>query len=416
MPWTLSPQNARKDVPKMKLKEYQQSTGQLMASIFYFSRTFQNVDSLASAGNTVIGRSDALAVYKDKYFGTATGFEYILPYFSEAHTGRSTNFTGENDSQLSKIQGILPSILTNSSLGSMIGNAYSVMQGAKAAADVLMTGKINFEFPERWESTANESYSTTFDLFNTTTLEDVKANRKFCHLFSYQNTPSRRSFAIMDPPVIYSLSIPGVVDIPVCYVDDLSITNLGNVREMKIDGVSRNIPEAYRIAITFRSLLMPTRNLMEATESGKTVQVIGDRSEYNDHWASQTEDALLNAATGGAFGTSTAEPNGPSGAREVSRAQTLMNPRTPDSPPNSASRGQFINGPPLPSTKSIPSPPSSPGAPPSSPSAFDAPPIIETAQQKANTKYFSSPDFLRDFGGIGSNITGIRRANDNRIP
>jgi hypothetical protein len=45
---------------------------------------------------------------------------------------------------------------------------------------------------------------------------------------------------------------------------------------MDIGGSMRTIPEAYRISITFTSLLMPSRNIMRATEKGRTVEAISD--------------------------------------------------------------------------------------------------------------------------------------------
>lgn len=294
MAWTLSPQSSRKDVPRMRLTEYQQSTGQLIASIIYFSRTFQGI-STDNLGNKLLGKTDALEVYKNKYFGKKTGFSYILPYFESSNLKRSSSFSGGEDSGLGAITSKLPAFLTNSTIGKALGTVDVVANSIAAAANVLMAGKINFEFPKRWDNTEPESYSTTFDLFNTGTYDDIIANRRFCHLLSYQNTPSRRNFAIIDPPVIYSLVIPGIVDLPVCHIESLEITNLGNIRQMEIDNGTRNIPEAYRITISFRSLLMPTRNIMLATEVGKSVEAISvDSLEFNDK-IREMQDFLLNS-------------------------------------------------------------------------------------------------------------------------
>ena len=280
MPWTLSPQNSRINVPKMILDEYQQSTGQLLASIIYFSRTFQGV-TFDTLSNTLIGQQgDPAEVYKNKYFGTPTNFRYIFPYFESANLSRSTTYTGQdNDNPFGSLAA--KSFFTGNTLGKFISNVGANASFVGGVVNASMAGKINFEFPKSWESTSAETYSTTFDLFNTNTTDDIIANRKFCHLFSYQNTPSRRNFAIVDPPVIYSMRIPGIVDLPACYVNKLEITNLGNTRQMLLEGIQRTIPEAYRITISFTSLLMPTRNIMLATESGKTVEAITDGKVAN---------------------------------------------------------------------------------------------------------------------------------------
>jgi hypothetical protein len=281
MAWTDSPQLSRFDVPRMILNEFQQSTGQLIASILYFSRIIENlgpVDAVIAPSK----KSDAADVYKNKYFGYPTGFRYILPYFNGSNINRTTGYTGD-DNPFAPINSVLKQLKFGSrkkvgsrNIGTKIDSFLNF--GAKDI-DKFMAGKINFEFPQTWTNTDSETYDTTFDLFNTKKYEDVVNNRKFCHLISYQNTPSRRNFAIIDPPVIYSMSIPGIVDLPACYIPSLNIKNLGNTRTMMIEGVNRIIPEAYRISITFKSLLMPTRNIMLGTESGKTVEAISDGKE-----------------------------------------------------------------------------------------------------------------------------------------
>lgn len=297
MPWTLSPKSSRSDVPYIKLKEYQQTTGQLIASIIYFSRVFEKIGQ--NGIGTIVDRDqDPLESYKLKYFGEPTGYEYIFPYFNSHNLKRNNSFDNDHN----PFEGILAlstSVKSLATLGigsgkhgffSSIGAGVPSIQAATGAANIILSGRIEFEFPKAWSSGTIESYSTTFDLHNTGTYEELVQNRKFCHLFSYQNTPSRRNFAIMDPPVIYSMRIPGIVDFPVCYVSDLTITNLGNTRVVVMDGVKRIIPEAYRISVTFTSLLMATRNIMAATEAGTVVEAIGDFTPYQKQIDSFTRD------------------------------------------------------------------------------------------------------------------------------
>jgi hypothetical protein len=61
---------------------------------------------------------------------------------------------------------------------------------------------------------------------------------------------------------------------PACYVNDIQITNLGNTYQIR-DG-QRDIifPEAYRFKLTFQSLLMDTRNIMNGMDKGRRVSVI----------------------------------------------------------------------------------------------------------------------------------------------
>lgn len=290
MSWTLSNKNSRKDAPRMRLVEYQQSTGQLIAACIYFSKVLKDFNFESFTNNTIANKSDPIEVYKLKYFGEKTGFEYSIPYFNPKNLSRTNSFGGDENPFASFIEfagqtksSVLAGGGTSTGLTKTLaaaGTLFPLLGAAKNVINSAIQGQINFEFPKGWENTSPETYSTTFDLINTTNTDDVINNWKFCHLLSYQNSPSRRNFAIMDPPVIYSMSIPGIVDLPVCYMNDLQITNLGNTRIVQLEGVARIVPEAYRITISLTSLLLPSRNIMAATRDGKTVEVISDIKPY----------------------------------------------------------------------------------------------------------------------------------------
>jgi hypothetical protein len=277
MSWTISNKRSRRDAPRMRLVEYQQSTGQLIASIIYFSRVLKDFD-YSNSIDSLTKKSDPIEVYKLKYFGDKTGYEYSIPYFNPKNLSRNNEFSPSDP--------FAPLTQLGTSYGgsgfsrgaAQISTLYST---GKEIIDSVLPGKINFEFPQTWNNTSPETYSTTFDLINTTNFNDVINNWKFCHLLSYQNTPSRRNFAIMDPPVIYTMSIPGIVNFPVCYMNELQITNLGNTRLIDIEGKKRIIPEAYRITFTLTSLLMPSRNIMGATRDGSNVEVIGSSEDVS---------------------------------------------------------------------------------------------------------------------------------------
>lgn len=271
MPWTLSPISSRKDVPYIELTEYQQTTGQLIASLIYYGRVINNLDAKA-----YLAPDDPEAVYRYKYFAEPTGFRYRLPYFNPKKITRGNEFGSEDGGSFSSLLKVASQAAGFGARGlfSLLGKTSELAGGIVGVVNTSLPGAINFESPESWSSTALETVEVTFDLFNTDSEDDVVRNRRFCHLFSYQNTPSRRNFAIVDPPAIYSLYIPDVVQFPACYVSSLNITNLGNTRLMVLGGTDRTIPEAYRIEITFKSLLMPTRNIMSALEKGRKVEAI----------------------------------------------------------------------------------------------------------------------------------------------
>jgi hypothetical protein len=291
MPWTLSPSESRLDVPSVTITEYQQTTGQLIAAIVYYSRI---ANQLNNDFTSLLDQQDALEVYRYKFLSQPTGFKYVLPYFNPKRISRGNTF-GSDKSAFTDLISLGREIKSNPFFKSpesklSVGSAFAASLGAGtafgkagvAALNTVLPGSIDFEMPSAWSGTEIETIDVSFDLFNTDSYDDVVRNRKFCHLISYQNTPSRRNFAIVDPPVIYSLDIPDVVQFPACYVTALNISNLGNTRTMNIDGGLRTIPEAYRISLSFKSLLMPTRNILRATEESKVVRAVDDSTPFEN--------------------------------------------------------------------------------------------------------------------------------------
>ena len=277
MAWTLSPISSRNDVPYIELTEYQQTTGQLIASLIYYGRVIGNIAK--DKAKAIINPDDPEEVYRYKYFAEPTGFRYRLPYFNPKKIARGNTFGSEESPFASLLKfGSQAAGFGGKGLLSLLGKTSEVAGAVVGVLNTSIPGAINFESPQSWTGTSLETIEVTFDLFNTDSVEDVNRNRRLCHLLSYQNTPSRRNFAIVDPPVIYSLYIPDVVQFPACYVSTLNITNLGNTRIMN----SRTIPEAYRISIVFTSLLMPTRNIMRALEKGRKVEAISDDKPFRE--------------------------------------------------------------------------------------------------------------------------------------
>jgi hypothetical protein len=295
MAWTLSPKSSRKEVPYLSLTEYQQTTGQLIASIIYYGRVASRLVQ-GGVGQAIEADRDPFEVYKYKYFAEPTGFSYKIPYFSSKKFQRGNSFgydDGENPFSKLTDLGRNMKLFPGSKGGTEgllegFGTASIYANALLGLGNTLLPGKIGFETPKSWSETDTETYEVTFDLFNTGTIEDIENNRNLCHILSYQNSPSRRNFAIIDPPVIYSLSIPDVVHMPACYVSNLTINNLGNTRTkfmLHVDGstsVPRTIPEAYRITIQFTSLLMPTRNILLALDKGKNIEAISDIAPFKE--------------------------------------------------------------------------------------------------------------------------------------
>ena len=341
--WTLSPKSARADVPYVELTEYQQTTGQLAASLLYYSRIAVNAIN-GVAGNP-LNNSDPSEVYKYKYLAEPTKFVYRFPYFSSTKHSRQTNFSGEDSknpfqSSIDLGKTILGFGKQSSSFFAkevgLIGKLSTVADVGIAMANTIVPGNINFEFPQKWVSTSEGSITIKFHLFNTVSLEDIDKNRDLAYILTYQNSASRRNFALNDPVVIYSLRIPDVVHFPACYMDSLVINNIGNTRLITNQGVERIIPEAYEFNMTFRSLIMPSRNIMLALDKGLTVKTFSTAAEMQQELANSPRVTSTPSSV-----TPVVTPPLPS--RTITPPSSPTTPSAPENPNTAFPFGSFFS-------------------------------------------------------------------------
>lgn len=283
MAWTLTPASGRIDVPTMYLTEFQQNVGQLISSVIYYTKAVTNIAN--GTDGIITGASNDENIYQYKYFAIPTGFSYKIPYFNPMKTSKTNAFSLENSQN--PFSGLLDIVGKSSVFKSVMGGKGllgSALIGAGLAvglADSILPGKINLENPQSWSASTVADYSVTWDLYNGGTVEDIINNRNLAYILSYQNSPARRSAFIVDPPVIYSMYIPDVISMPACYVSSINITNLGNTRQMQLNGVNRVIPEGYRFNLTFKSLLMDTRNIMNGLDTGNRLSAIEDATSLS---------------------------------------------------------------------------------------------------------------------------------------
>ena len=65
------------------------------------------------------------------------------------------------------------------------------------------------------------------------------------------------------PPVFYTVDIKGQYSSIGSYVSNLKISNVGNIRRMKLEGLQEvNVPDAYLVTMTLQDMVMPSRNLL----------------------------------------------------------------------------------------------------------------------------------------------------------
>lgn len=268
------------------------NTAQQAPNIGQALTDIQQASQSVNDNNPIYKDNPYLKPYKDLYITEDTGWEFILPYFENYNNSSQNAFTSDagNSSGLSFLQQGL-------GIGNTIADITSVL---RAPTQVTFTEKAKFYN----YSTEGEEFSFSFPLINTgsATFDDVVRNWEFLFLLLYNNKPARTSTAVVDPPVIYQVEIPGIKFFPFCYLSNLQVEFQGSRREMSFslpvtdnlnvdasipaagptrpgeqaptgqvrafnnNAGSRNIttiiPDAYLVRLTVKSLLPETKNFM----------------------------------------------------------------------------------------------------------------------------------------------------------
>lgn len=260
----------------------------------------QNVSRKDGLTNT----SSVLKSATDPYFGLYTvkksGFSYTLPYYTEKSMIGVGNQWGKPGSEIAKGIGsagsglgkIFDALSTGKKIDSEptglfgkakklfnvaegLGNIVGGLAGAGLAAGGGATSEeLAAEIPKAYKGTdLQDSINLTFYLYNTfdTDVASIKRNWDLCFLLTYQNLPNRLAKNLLHPPCLYEIEVPGYKRIPLAYLTNIDIANVGNVRIIDLatgeavmsDRENANcklIPEAYKITLGFQSVLKNTRN------------------------------------------------------------------------------------------------------------------------------------------------------------
>lgn len=233
------------------------------------TKLFTNADLSSILTTQLDGlNSELLRPYEGLYITEDTGFRYLLPYFDDSQTLVSNAFSTNDDM-------FGPSSL----LGKAVSKIRSATEALAKLAYFTEPG-LYIEKPKFYNfKSSGDKISFTFPLINTgwSTYDDVKLNWQLAFLLSYQNVPNRRTRELIDPSVIYEVSIPGVKYIPYAYIQSLKIDYLGSRRQMNLEVPGRSgtktvttiVPEAYVITINLEGLVAETQNFLMAVLEGK---------------------------------------------------------------------------------------------------------------------------------------------------
>lgn len=309
-PWTINPKESRTDVPYILLTEKRllmnSNVANLANSIF---TTFDGVDNALSISEKVksilewaetktgfikeTGQAlqkqitdfqnlyndsnfkssftlgnDVLSPYDYLYSTEYTGFNYKLPYMSDAYTDNSLSFGGESNNLLSD-------------LASLAGK---FAEGTQQLVGTLKPGTYIERAQQYSMGESGRNLSFTFPLLNTKRVDDILRNWQLIFGLIYQNRPGRFTRAIIDMPVIYTVQIPGVAFMPYAYISSLSVEFIGSRRmvELTVPVINDSggpvtcttiVPDAYKVSITISGLNEESRNFLYASLQAAPVRV-----------------------------------------------------------------------------------------------------------------------------------------------
>lgn len=298
-PWTTLPARTRVNVPCIELREYRLTSSTLIQSFIQQARSA--VDAVGGAGENFVGSiknglkmldfnvSDDemnkwldsnlnvkdvafLDPYKHLYPVTSTGWYYIFPFLTGQNQKGSNSWGTEGNGDISqaiiqtKTKGVGRGVVGNGiNMAEVVGKTSKIF-------NILEPGSYT-ENIKHYNPSGGESYKVQFTLSNTGEFNDVQRNWELCFILTYQNRPNRRSVSLLDPPVIYNTTIPGVNQLLYSYISELQIDNLGTSRYINLPIGRKLIPEAYNISFTINSLLTPTQNLLLYAHTGSKIEV-----------------------------------------------------------------------------------------------------------------------------------------------
>lgn len=247
-------------------------------------------------------RDSELDPYIGLYAIEPTGWVYNMPYFGAANMlspnnswGESTVLNAAKDKLLNSYSYIpgagtpgkpTPPKASTSGGGITDKLDFKPLDFLSALRDMGLAGSgglITKEVPQSFTGTDKDSITVSFYLLNTYKFEDIRRNWEFCFLFTYQNLANRKGINLLDPPSVYRILIPGYKQLPIGWLTNLSIQNVGTTRLINIvepyapvsgDAITPNIkmiPEAYKVSFTIQSGLFNARNLFSFAENPSRV-------------------------------------------------------------------------------------------------------------------------------------------------
>lgn len=214
--------------------------------------------------------STILTPYKYLYITKATKKKFVFPILNNTSSFTEiNNIWGASEKLPGIIQLAMDSLydmVDSLSIGTnLVESGKSLLEGKAGSISRVREIAKSFQYPEDGDTVV-----VNFTLYNTTKLDAWKDNYKFLYLFALRNLPLRIDAMSFLPPMLYDVIIPGTKRLPVCSVSNMTIEPKGMTRVLKCENflgkgeVPVNVPEAWDVSISFKSLIGHSANLVLA--------------------------------------------------------------------------------------------------------------------------------------------------------
>lgn len=344
--WTLTPMTptVAAEVPYIKLTEYYLTDSYLNQLFKAYGRSIDNSVDIANAFlNPLTLNGSSPQLYEGLYdHTTPTGFTYKFPYFTNNYLNTSNSWVAK---PFFKESVALQKMVVGYTAATSIVGAGSLVAGTLAASapflgpggavafaaaatilkslgtaakatkstterfyeiekleEVLQIGFNSsisdmddpaIDKPFIWSTTTPRTFNITFPLYNIITQPEntnwqanIIKNWELCHLLCYQNLYNKRNLFTGLPPVFYEIDIPGIHYTKAGYVNNLQISNVGNIRKYTLqleDGATEvNVPDAYMINMTITDFFIPSKNFMSSICSEEKGTLTDSISRYKE--------------------------------------------------------------------------------------------------------------------------------------
>ena len=267
-PWTLSPKEARDEVPYIRLVEFKCNESAIMRNLAAYGQT------LATAGTNAIRLGGAVKPMLDPYKAVfsqedPTNFSYWLPYFNDTAFELTTpNWNQMESAGESAKKGIKAGadLLFGKDVGNITNEALNLLQSTgEVALQAQYPVAGSYDRPRVFAGHSERQITISFPLYNTFADGDWSKNRDLIYLLTYQNLFNKRDYITGAPPVFYSVYVPNQYYCWAASMTNIVAKNLGNVRMLN----GYVVPDAYQVTLTLSEMVMPSKNQLFAASEGE---------------------------------------------------------------------------------------------------------------------------------------------------